>query len=130
MDTPIYEHYLTGQSVLNFKSKQDLLMMIDFGMTLNMEESRELYRNLMEYCSFLAHEDALAGKTDQEKIGIAELNWTDKLLNVVKTLHKATDCSPRLKHLLAVFNSKHNYQVINYFFVLSIYRYFYSFIKI
>ena len=89
------------------------MMMIDYGMTLNMEEAQELYRNLMEYCSFLTYEDKVADKTDQEKIGIAEIDWTEKLLDVIKTLQRANDCSERLKHLLAAFNFKHQYEVIS-----------------
>ena len=111
MDSPIYEEFLTAKSVVNQEARQHLMILIDFGKSINMWESEELYRHLMEFCSVFAAEADLKDKSDQEKIGLAELAWTERLLMVIKNLQKAKDCSERLKHLLAIFNSTHDYQV-------------------
>ena len=90
------------------------MFLFDFGSNLEMEECDVLKNNLLEYCSILRFEDENHRLDDEDLLGLAEKNWTEKLGSLINNLQNenlTTDFGERMKDLFARFNAKHHFKV-------------------
>ena len=103
----LYDHFFTGKEVRNRMSMSLIIILIDFGASLEIEEAIDLHQNLMKFCGLYAAENAdkvsAADGTDWPLV--LEKEWAYKLVDVFHNLRNATT-SPNhaLRYLLSHFN--------------------------
>ena len=79
-----------------------------------MEEAETLRGNLFEFCGFFVDFECNQGKSREELLGAAEVEWTTRLQMIFHNIAitKNTQDMPHLlKATLAKFNSQHEYKV-------------------
>ena len=112
----IYDQFFTDVSVKNQPTRELVLLLLDLGCNIDVDECMELKQKLLEYCPILAAEESSSGLSDEELIGQVELKWTKKLLEIISNLQKpdlTSDVNDRLKYLLGEFNLHHDFKVSN-----------------
>ena len=111
----VYQHFFTGASTRNQKSRGLLMLLIDYGISQKLEESSKLLKNLRQWCTIFASLPANQEKSEEELQGLIEVDWTTRLCEMFHNLRLARrtqDVSPRLTDLLARFNGAHGFKVI------------------
>ena len=112
----VYQHFFIGASVRNQYSRELLMLLIDYGISQNVEESSKLLKNLRQCCTIFASLVNNQEKSDEELQGLIEVDWTTRLCQMFHNLRlerRTQDLSPRLTDLLARFNAAHDFKVNN-----------------
>ena len=116
----LYEHFFTGSSLKDQGTRELLLLLIDLGSSLEMDEAETLLGNLCDFCGFFVNSESNKDKTREELLGSAEVEWLTRLQMI---FHNATiiqntqDMPALLKEVMAKFNSQHEFKVSLYDFV-------------
>ena len=110
----IYDHFFTGKSLRDQETRELLLLLLDLGNSLEMEEAEILLDNLLDFCGFYAKLESNKEKSKEELVGSAEVEWTGRLQEVFHNatkLRKTQDMHVLVKDVLSKFNHKHDYKV-------------------
>lgn len=114
ISSSLYDHFFTGSSLKDQRTRELLLLLIDLGSSLEMEEAETLLDNLYEFCGFFVNWESNIGKSREELLGSAEVEWLTRLQMI---FHNATiaqnnqQMPPLVKEVLARFNSQHEFKV-------------------
>ena len=115
----LYEHFLTGKPTVNIKTRSLILYLLDFGRSCALNEAEGLYQHLLEYCRMRPkwQRSFRSNKTYDEMANQMELDWTEKLVNVLDNLRNTpTSLQFRLKHVLTELNQESSPQEFRYSF--------------
>lgn len=112
----LYDHFFTGGSLRDHSTRELLLLLVDFGNSLDepLEEAKILLKNLYQCCGFFAAKDCNLDKSPEELVGLFEVEWTKRLEEIFHNASKARntqDMLPLLKEVMAKFNAKHDFKV-------------------
>ena len=110
----IYDHFFTGRSLKDQGTRELLLLLLDLGSSLEMEEAEVLLDNLLEFCGFYVNWESNQDKSREELLGAAEIAWSSRLQSIfhnANILQKTQDMNTLLKDLMAKFNSQHDFKV-------------------
>lgn len=111
----LYTHFFTGRSLKDQFTRELLLLLIDLGSSLEMEEAETLLDNLCEFCVFFVKWDSNGEKSREQLLGSAEVEWLSRLQSTfhnARILQNTQDMPPLLKDVMAKFNSQHDFKVI------------------
>ena len=111
----IYDHFFTGKSLRDQETRELLLLLLDFGSSLEMEEAEILLDNLLEFCGFFANLETNKDKSLEQLVGSAEVEWCSRLQEIFHNAAKrrnTQDMDTLVKDLMAKFNRQHEYKVI------------------
>ena len=103
----LYDQFLTGRSGRNRDTMSLLLVLIDFGVGLDMPEALELHEHLLKYCGDYGsnHKEEVSAVNDTDWPSVLEKRWAEKLVEVFHNLRKAPSAPNfALCHLLFKFN--------------------------
>ena len=112
----VYQHFFIGTSVRNQYSRELLMLLIDYGISQEVEESYKLLTNLTQWCTIFASLEANKDRSDEELQGLIEVDWTSRLCTLFHNLQqerRSQDLDPRSTDLLARFNGAHGFKVIH-----------------
>ena len=103
----LYDQFLTGRSGRNRDTMSLLLVLIDFGVGLDMPEALELHEHLLKYCGDYGsnHKEEVSAVNDTDWPSVLERKWANRLVEVFHNM-KNTPSAPNfaLCHLLFKFN--------------------------
>ena len=105
---------MTDVPTRNQNVRQLIMMLVDLGLHLEMEEAQVLIRNLLQLCTILGNHEAVKDYSEEEMIGVAELQWTSRLACLTHTLQSeqsTSDVNDRLKFIFGNFNKLHDFKV-------------------
>ena len=92
------------------------MLLIDLGNSFDepLEESQILLKNLLQFCALYANWGTNLGKSPEELIGPAEVEWTlilEEIFRNTKKEKNTQDMPPLLKEVMSKFNAQHEYKV-------------------
>ena len=110
--TGLYDRFLTGKSTVNRDTMSLLMVLIDFGVGLDMPEALDLHENLFKFCGEFGskkkkeeEEEEVSAVNDTDWPSVLERKWANRLVEVFHNM-KNTPSAPNfaLCHLLFKFN--------------------------
>ena len=72
----LYDHFFTGRSLKDQGTRELLLLLLDLGSSLGMEEAEVLLDNLLQFCGFYANWESNQDKSREDLVGAAGLEWS------------------------------------------------------
>ena len=103
----LYDHFFTRTEVKNRASKSLLLVLIDFGVSLQINEALDLHENLFLFCKQYGskHRKDIEEDDDTNWTGVLEGLWMIRLVAIFDNLRN-TPTAPNivLRHILSKFN--------------------------
>ena len=87
----LYIHFFTGKEVRNRSSKSLLLVLIDFGVSLQINEARDLHDHLISFCKEYGaeHQKTIEEDDSTNWTGVMEGVWMTRLVDIFHNLKNA-----------------------------------------
>lgn len=97
-------------------TRELIMLLIDLGNGLEkpLEEAKVLVENLYQFCSIFAARESNLEKSNEDLVGLAEVEWTYKLQVLFHNASQARntqDMPPLLKETMSKFNDQHEFKV-------------------